>query len=85
MTENLVAKHYDILINEGNDPVHDPAPLKAYMDKWDGQEFIDKMLISINPKWKHYSLEQKNTILHNNIELRIENNTLKSNYNLSNL
>lgn len=46
MTENLVAKHYDILINEGNDPVHDPAPLKAYMDKWDGQEFIDKMLIS---------------------------------------
>ena len=26
MTENLVAKHYDILINEGNDPVHDPDP-----------------------------------------------------------
>ena len=46
---------------------------------------LDKMLISINPNWKHYSLEQKNTILQNNIELRIENNTLKSNYNLSNL
>lgn len=41
-----IAKHYDILINEGNDPVHDPEPLKAYMDKWDGQNFIDKMQIS---------------------------------------
>ncbi len=46
MNENAVAKHYDILINEGNDPVHDPEPLKAYMDKWDGQEFIDKMQLS---------------------------------------
>lgn len=46
MNENAVAKHYDILINEGNDPVHDPDPLKAYMDKWDGQMFIDKMLLS---------------------------------------
>lgn len=43
---NLVAKHYDILINEGNDPVHDPEPLKVYMDKWDGQAFIDKMQLS---------------------------------------
>ncbi len=43
---NSVAKHYDILINEGNDPVHDPEPLKAYMDKWDGQVFIDKMQLS---------------------------------------
>ncbi len=46
MNENAVAKHYDILISEGNDPVHDPEPLKAYMDKWDGQEFIDKMQLS---------------------------------------
>lgn len=43
---NSIAKHYDILINEGNDPVHDPEPLKAYMDKWDGQVFIDKMQLS---------------------------------------
>ena len=43
---NPIAKHYDILINEGNDPVHDPEPLKAYMDKWDGQVFIDKMQLS---------------------------------------
>ena len=46
MNENAVAKHYDVLINEGNDPVHDPEPLKAYMDKWDGQEFIDKMQLT---------------------------------------
>ncbi len=46
MNENAVAKHYDILINEGNDPVHDPEPLKIYMDKWDGQVFIDKMQLS---------------------------------------
>ena len=45
-SENNIAKHYDILINEGNDPVHDPEPLKAYMDKWDGQAFIDKMQLS---------------------------------------
>lgn len=41
--KNSVASHYDILIAEGNDPVHDPEPLKVYMDKWDGQDFIDKM------------------------------------------
>lgn len=46
MVDNPIAKHYDILINEGNDPVHDPEPLKVYMDKWDGQMFIDKMLLS---------------------------------------
>ena len=46
MKENQIARHYDILINEGNDPVHDPEPLKAYMDKWDGQVFIDKMQLS---------------------------------------
>lgn len=40
---NEVAKHYDNLIDEGQDPVHDPKPLKEYMNKWDGQLFIDKM------------------------------------------
>lgn len=42
---NEVAKHYDILIDEGQDPVYDPKPLKDYMDKWDGQLFIDKMCL----------------------------------------
>ena len=38
-----IIKHYDLLIDENNDPVHDPKPLRDYMDKWDGQTFIDKM------------------------------------------
>lgn len=38
-----VTHHYDLLIDENNDPVHDPKPLQDYMDKWDGQVFVDKM------------------------------------------
>ena len=38
-----VTHHYDLLIDENNDPVHDPKPLQNYIDKWDGQVFIDKM------------------------------------------
>ena len=38
-----IIRHYDLLIDENNDPVHDPKPLQDYMDKWDGQNFIDKM------------------------------------------
>ena len=30
-----------MLIDENNDSVHDPKPLRDYMDKWDGQAFID--------------------------------------------
>lgn len=40
--ENIV-RHYDLLVKENNDPVRDPQPLREYMDKWDGQEFIDEM------------------------------------------
>ncbi len=38
-----VIAHYNKLIDENNDPVHDPKPLKDYMDKWDGQLFIENM------------------------------------------
>lgn len=38
-----VIKHYDKLIDEGNDPVFDPGPLREYMNKWDGTAFIEKM------------------------------------------
>ena len=31
------------MIDENNDPVHDLKPLRDYMDKWDGQAFIDSM------------------------------------------
>lgn len=41
-----VTHHYDLLIDENNDPVHDPKPLQDYMDKWDGQAFIDKMKLN---------------------------------------
>lgn len=37
------ANHYDMVIDEGNDPVYDPEELQAYMDKWDGAEFIEAM------------------------------------------
>ena len=38
-----IARKITKLIDENNDPVHDSKPLKDYMDKWDGQSFIDKM------------------------------------------
>ena len=43
-----VIEHYDKLIEENNDPVYDPAPLKEYMNKYDGQIFIDKMCSFVN-------------------------------------
>lgn len=43
-----VTHHYDLLIDENNDPVHDPKPLQDYMDKWDGEAFIDKMELNKN-------------------------------------
>lgn len=36
-------EHYDRLIEMDNDPVRDPEPLRAYMDKWDGAEFIERL------------------------------------------
>jgi len=41
-----VKEHYDLLIDEGNDPVYDPIPLQEYMDKWDGQKFIDSLKLT---------------------------------------
>ncbi len=43
-----VAEYYDALIDEGNDPVLDPAPLRAYMNRWDGEPFLD--LLSLSPR-----------------------------------
>ena len=43
---NQTIEHYDSLIYENNDPVHDPAPLKEYMDKWDGDRFIEDLQLS---------------------------------------
>ena len=46
MPKNEVSLHYDLLLAEGQDPVRDPAPLRAYMDKWDGQPFLDALKLS---------------------------------------
>lgn len=35
-----VSRHYDLLIENGNDPVLDGKELSEYMNKWDGEEFI---------------------------------------------
>lgn len=45
MSNKDVINHYDLLVEENNDPVHDPKPLRDYADKWDGQAFIDQMEI----------------------------------------
>lgn len=37
------AGHYDRLIDMDNDPARDPEPLRAYMDKWDGEAFLDRL------------------------------------------
>ena len=43
-----VIEHYNKLIDENNDPFRDPKPLRDYMDKWDGQKFIDSMRLDKN-------------------------------------
>ena len=46
ISNNGIIEHYDLLIDENNDPVRDPEPLRQYMDKWDGQEFIDSLQLT---------------------------------------
>ncbi|MBO4767232.1 MAG: class I SAM-dependent methyltransferase, partial [Lachnospiraceae bacterium] len=42
-----VGAHYDLLIEENNDPVRDPVVLQEYMDLWDGQLFLE--MLELNP------------------------------------
>lgn len=46
--KNDVINHYDALIDEGNDPFRDPKPLKEYMDRWDGKQFLDCLSLNKN-------------------------------------
>ena len=46
LLRNDAISHYDLLIDEDNDPVHDPEPLQNYMNKWDGPEFIEQMQLN---------------------------------------
>lgn len=41
-----IVEHYNLLIDENNDPVRDPKELQEYMNRWDGQVFIDKMKLN---------------------------------------
>ena len=38
-----IRSHYDLLIEENNDPFRDPPALRKYMESWDGQVFLDLM------------------------------------------
>lgn len=40
-----IRAHYDLLIDEGNDPVRDPPELQAYMDGWDGPAFLEALAL----------------------------------------
>lgn len=37
-------EHYELLIEEGNDPVQDPPNLQAYMNRWDGPLFFNSLV-----------------------------------------
>jgi ubiquinone/menaquinone biosynthesis C-methylase UbiE len=39
-------EHYDNLIDENNDPVHDPEQLQEYMNKWDGSKFLSELRLN---------------------------------------
>ena len=36
-----IKTHYDLLIEENNDPFRDPPSLRQHMESWDGQVFLD--------------------------------------------
>ncbi len=41
-----VITHYDLLIDENNDPFHDPPALREYMNGWDGKIFLDSLKLA---------------------------------------
>lgn len=48
MSVNDLINHYDSLIEENNDPILDSEQLREYMDKWDGQIFIDELHLTMD-------------------------------------
>ena len=42
-----IKSHYDLLIEENNDPFRDPPALRKHMESWDGQVFLD--LLELDP------------------------------------
>ena len=45
-----VIDHYDLLIDEDNDPFRDPPMLQEYMSQWDGERFIEALELTKNKK-----------------------------------
>ncbi len=45
-----VISHYDLLIDEDNDPFRDPPELQEYMCGWDGEGFIEALELDDNKK-----------------------------------
>ena len=43
-----VIAHYDLFVDENNDPFYDSPELKDYMNKWDHQVFIDVLQLDEN-------------------------------------
>lgn len=41
-----VIRHYDSLVEQNNDPVFDPPELQKYMNKCDGERFIEKIRLT---------------------------------------
>lgn len=41
-----VVTHYDLLIDEDNDPFRDPPQLQDYMNLWDGEAFLAALALS---------------------------------------
>ena len=42
-----VITHYDLLIEENNDPFRDPPALVEYMNRWDGDAFIKALSLTV--------------------------------------
>ncbi|MDK8179586.1 hypothetical protein [Paenibacillus sp. UMB4589-SE434] len=49
-------EHYELLIDEGNDPVQDPPQLQAYMERWDGTSFFNSVLTFLHIEDKEKAL-----------------------------
>ncbi len=45
---STVKQHYESLVDEDNDPTRDPIEAQVYMDKWDGQGFINQLQLAEN-------------------------------------
>ncbi|MCG7406553.1 class I SAM-dependent methyltransferase [Paenibacillus sp. ACRRX] len=59
-------EHYELLIDEGNDPVQDPPQLQAYMERWDGTSFFNSVLTFLHIEDKEKALSNIYLLLKNN-------------------